>query len=573
MKPNAWAIIAGLGLILGSLPGCNWLGSPPPPTPTPLVLVFVTATPTGPGSTSEATGTPTPFPLTTITPRPLPPTLTPSATATLTPRPTSTPVVVTATSTGTPQAVIDSPGGSLLVRGGPGLIYEPPLGAYNNGAVVEVIGKQHGTDGRLWWLIPFSGGPAGRGWIYADYTIARNVDNVPWVTAPPLPPPPSSPSPTPPVYVTPSATINSPAGFSHVRSGPGLNYDPPLGTYNNGAVVQIIGKQFSTDRRLWWLIPFGASPNGQGWIYADHTIARNVDNVPWVAAPPTPTPWPGPTWTPTPTRTPPGPTAVTWTITGRVVEAGSSQPIEGALITAQLGSATNTYLTARSDANGQFFITGNARNEGDLILSVAAPNYEPKTVTGGSVTPRIYSFPALELVRRPDPVVSWTVSGRVSEPGSGRPIPNARVEAILGVDALRIETTTNANGNFSLGGQARDAGFLSLNISAAGYQSTALTLNQTTPRVYNLPDLQLIPLAGTCRYESVINLSQASALTRLQSLGFTNIQINLVSVEGNPNLVDRVLSQEPIPPAQNQVDLVSCAMSITLNVGAPVDPQ
>jgi hypothetical protein len=530
--------------------------SSPVPSPTPSAG-FVTITPVF----TEVSGVSSPTPVTaTVT---LSPTAIPTSTPTATPVPTVTPspIVYTPTLVPMPHAVVNGPNGFVNVRSGPGLAYAPPLGTYGNGTVVEVFGKQYSSEGALWWYVPFPVGSNGRGWIYADFTDARYIDQVPWVNAPSTPTPVYvSPTPVP----TPQAIINSPDGFLYVRSGPGVIYDPPLGAYNNGAVVDIIGKQVASDGALWWLIPFLMSPNGRGWIYADFTIAKYTNNVPWAPVPPTPTP--SVTHTPTPTRTPVAPPIVTWTITGRVVDAANGQPIAGATVEARLGY-DGTLLTGGADGNGNFSIVGQAHDDGNLWLTVTAPGYVERTITAGAVSPRVYDFPAIELMPQAPPVVTWVVLGRVVEIGTNDPIPNAYVEARLGIDAVRLDTLTGVDGQFSLSGQARDSGFLGLDITADGYQSLSKTLDQTDSRIYNLADLPLIPLAGSCAYESVINLPQTPALARLQSLRFTNVTTISISVGGNQNLVDLVLTQDPDPPPEGQSIRLNCQIPIVLGVG------
>jgi hypothetical protein len=538
--------------------GCR---TQPPPTPTPLLL-FATATPAPTGAAGlptptlvaptslPATATPTLPPLPTATPSPIIP-------PTFTPFPTVTPVLATPTPI-KPYAVIDSPQGSLNVRPGPGLNYVPVLGGYNNGAVVDIIGKQYSPDGELWWLIPFVGGPFGQGWIYAGYTTAYNTGEVPWVNPPPLPP-----TPTPTLPPIPHAIIDSPDGFVYVRSGPGLNYPSTLGTINNGFVVDLIGKQYSTDNELWWLIPFTPSTSGQGWIYAKHTIARYTSRVPWVTAPPTPAATPVTTATPTSTTTP---TLVTWRVSGRVVEAGTNQPVAGATVNARLGN-DGSVLTAATDGNGQFILTGYAHDDGNLVLTISAPNFRQQIITAGPTTPRFYNFPAIELVREQSPPITWTINGRVIEQGTAAPIPGAQVEAILGESGVRLNTGTNANGDFSMSGQAPDMGLLTVNVTAAGYESYSITPNQTAPRTYNLGAIQLASLITNCRYESVLQVNQSSALSRLLSLGFTAVVTQPVNVAGDPALVDLVLTQEPPPPSPDQLVRLDCATSIRLGVG------
>jgi hypothetical protein len=524
-----------------------------------------------------AASAPTPAPtlaFMTITPTPAPTTLTPSPTLIPSPIPTATPLVTgtepvvpspTPTNTPgsgpTPQAIINGPGGFVNVRSGPGPIYSPPLGTYSNGTVVDVIGKQYSTAGELWWLISFPAGPYGQGWVFADYTEAKNVDDVPWVAIPPTPTPFTV---TPTTIPRPHAIVDSPNGFLYVRRGPGLVYEPPLGVYNNGAVVNIIGKQIATDGALWWLIPFASDPGGRGWIYADYTLAKSTENVPWVTAPPTPTP--------TGTSTPPTPSMVNWTVTGRVVDLTTNQAVVGASVKAVLGN-DGTLLTTLTDSNGDFSIVSSARDSGNLILTVIAQGYLEKTITAGPVTPRVYNFPRIELAQQSVPIVTWAIFGRVVEIGTTNSILGARVEAILGDDAIHLETFSGANGEFSLNGQASDKGKLSLNITADGYQPFSFTSDQTDSRIYNLSDLQLVPIAGSCAYESVINLSQTSAIARLQSLSFTNVSTTSVTVGGNQDLIGRVLAQDPDPPPEGQSKRLGCQIPIILGVGVNEESQ
>jgi hypothetical protein len=255
-----------------------------------------------------------------------------------------------------------------------------------------------------------------------------------------------------------------------------------------------------------------------------------------------------------------------------VVDLTTNQPVIGASVKAILGN-DGTSLTTLTDGNGDFSIVGSARDNGNLILTVTAQGYVDETVTAGPATPRVYNFSRIELAQQPVPIVTWAVFGRVVEIGTTNSIVGARVEAILGDDAVRLETLTGANGEFSLNGQASDKGKLSLNVSADGYRSLSFTSDQTVSRIYNLPDLQLVPLAGSCAYESVINLSQTSAMARLQILSFTNVSTTPVTVGDNPDLIDRVLSQDPDPPPEGQSKRLSCQIPIILSVGVGEQSQ
>ncbi len=481
--------IVGFFVIM-SVMSCQ-LNNPPPPSPTSN-LIFATVTV---GGTSQSQVPASPI-ADDAGPTVDTATATSTSTPTNTPTPTNTqtPVIITATPLPNPEAVINSPNGFLNVRGGPGVAYQPPLGTYNNGSVVEVLGKQKDTAGDLWWVIRFNADSNERGWIFAGYTNATNTDGVPWVTAPPLPTPVVvTPEPTP----TPHAFIDSPDGFLTVRSGPGRIYVPELGAYQNGAVVPITGKQLSPDdNALWWQIPFTNSPNGQGWIFAGYTVARNIDTVPWINPPPTPTGTPTatstatPTATPTKTPIPPDLLIVDWTITGRVIDIVTNEPIANASVQAILGDDGLSVMTL-TDTNGDFSIVAKARNAGDLTLTLTAPNYGTRMVTVGPISPRDYDFAKLELTPEQDPAITWAISGQVFESGTQMPVEGAIVDGVLGEDGVQVQATTTTDGSFSMNGEARDVGVLTLTISALDYETRDFVSDQTGSRIYTFPLLQL----------------------------------------------------------------------------------
>lgn len=551
----AVVVMFGLGLS-----ACRLWG--PAPTPTS-GLVFVTITPGQPQVAPTPTFGPLPslIPMPTITPTspPQPTSPPPTLLPTFTPLPTLAPGTSTPAS---PYAVVQSPGGALNVRPGPGVEYGPELGSYSNGARVEIVGKQYAADGELWWAIPFANGPNGQGWLFADYTIAYNVDQVPWIN--PIIPRPTGIIPPP----VPVAIIDGPGGLVTVRAGPGENY-PSLGTYRNGRVVDILGKQYSRTNQLWWLIFFPSVPGEEGWVNAEDTISRNTGRVPWVSAPPTPTPTATTTATPTPTSTPTptptGPATVPWTITGRVVDAVTLQPVAGASVRAILGSDGAALITV-TNSNGDFSMQASARDSGDLGLTISAAGYTDRVITTAPRTPRTYNFPNIELTPTAPPKITWAISGRVTEIGTGNPVTGARVEAVLGADGVRLGTVTDSNGQFALQGEATDSGNLSLTLSADGYQTNNFVSDQTGSRIYTLNDLQLVPLAGSCAYESVINLAEAAALARLQSLSFTNVLTTSVPVT-DQTLAGRVISQQPNPPAEGQTSRLNCQTPVTLGIG------
>jgi len=547
-------------IVIIVLASCNF-NATATPEPTSAVL-FVTPTPSIEATITTTTSTT--IPTSTVTPS-------------ITPTPTDTPTI-TPTPNLTPHAIIDSPGGVLNVRSGPGEIYDPPLGSYDSGAMVDIFGRQIDSNGELWWLIAFASGPNGQGWVYADYTIANNIDALPWVNAPPTPTP---FIPTPAPTTIPQAVVNSPDGFVQVKRGPGDIYDPPWGAYNNGATVPIMGRQYDSTGELWWLIPFNSSPTGQGWIASRYTIPSNAEGVPWVNVPvpsvvPIGTPIYGTPISPNPIgtpiySTPTGPTNgfVDWTIAGRIFDSFSGQPVAGVTVMIQLGGVQQ--LSTQTKINGEFSIVGQAQDFGDLLVRLSAAGYQDSTFTAGPISPRTYYFDNLQLtpLNQNSPLVVWTLFGRVSDVVSGELIPNAEIKAVLGADGVIVETTTSDIGDFIITGQARDAGVLELTITGAGYQPKVLTVNQTQQdsRQYNIPDIQLQPNQAECRYENVTNLTEDWAVARLRTLGFTEVATQPEPTT-NTELVNKVVSQLPDPPTNpNDTAPLACDMPVILGIG------
>ncbi len=97
----------------------------------------------------------------------------------------------------------------------------------------------------------------------------------------------------------PTGRVTAPAGIN-VRSGPGTNF-PVLGTAPYATEGEIIGR--SVDGR-WWVVAAPSAPGGSGWVSADFVAARDVADVPMIAAPPPPVFVPAPTPLPTPTPRP-----------------------------------------------------------------------------------------------------------------------------------------------------------------------------------------------------------------------------------------------------------------------------
>ncbi|MBX3056863.1 MAG: META domain-containing protein [Anaerolineae bacterium] len=78
---------------------------------------------------------------------------------------------------------VTAPDGVFL-RTGPGTNY-PTVGAVPTGTTGEIIGV---STGGQWWVANAPNLPGGQVWVSAEWVEATNAENVPVVTAPPLPP-------------------------------------------------------------------------------------------------------------------------------------------------------------------------------------------------------------------------------------------------------------------------------------------------------------------------------------------------------------------------------------------------
>ncbi len=200
---------------------------------------------------------------------------------------------------------------NTYVRAGPGTNYAA-YGVAKAGLTGWVIGKS--VDG-LWWVVrvnPQKIG-VGYGWISAQYTSAKNVQDVQTVQSPQAPASVVQPTPAPGVATgTTTTAVN-------VRSGPGTNY-PILAVAPAGSTGEITGK--SADGAWWQVkVPTQISPNGFGWIAAGYGYTQNTQNVPVVEAPPPP-----PVVEPTPPAiTTTGCTLVNQTPADATVEAAGTQ--------------------------------------------------------------------------------------------------------------------------------------------------------------------------------------------------------------------------------------------------------
>jgi len=107
--------------------------------------------------------------------------------ATDTPPPTATPELPTATVPTIPSLKTLT---DLNIRSGPGFDYDL-IGLLPSETSAEISGR---SEDQQWWQIRFALVVEGVGWVSADpaYSTTTNVDGVPIVAAPPLPPTPTS---------------------------------------------------------------------------------------------------------------------------------------------------------------------------------------------------------------------------------------------------------------------------------------------------------------------------------------------------------------------------------------------
>lgn len=163
--------------------------------------------------------------------------------------------------------------------------------------------------------------------------------------------PTDTPTSTPQATATPSvltATVTS--RVLNVRTGPGTEYDPPIGQLERGDQVPVIGANADLS---WLLIQF----RGQSaWISAQFVDifdpANFLPTLPIVAAPPTPTPGP--------TNVPPEPDLVITNMTlsvGQTVEPGVAF------------NATVSFTNQGGSAAGSFTIAANFRPDENNIRS------------------------------------------------------------------------------------------------------------------------------------------------------------------------------------------------------------
>jgi Tol biopolymer transport system component len=180
---NRRALVLAIALLFTALlvTGCDLPIERAAPTPTVVPL-----------ATARAEDTPTIAPTPTLLKAP---TATPLPSAT---QPETSFATPSPTALGPSRAEGKVTAYGLNVRTGPGTAY-PVIGGLSLGDAVEVVGKNTAGD---WLQITYLAGGEGQGWIAAVYVDPVEngewrMENVPEVSAPPVPPPTLTPPPTP----------------------------------------------------------------------------------------------------------------------------------------------------------------------------------------------------------------------------------------------------------------------------------------------------------------------------------------------------------------------------------------
>ncbi|MCC6805716.1 MAG: SH3 domain-containing protein [Anaerolineae bacterium] len=150
--------------------------------------------------------------------------------------PTAAPTNAPAASA-TPTTPTASFAQGINVRRGPGLAFDPPIGAFAAGQTTEILALN--TDG-TWYKVRYGGG---EGWVFAQLTQASgNVNALPRDPGPPVPTA-APPTAVPPTQVqattAPTSSVNLVAGIVELNPG-----QPSCAqTFNIGFDVANLGSQ------------------------------------------------------------------------------------------------------------------------------------------------------------------------------------------------------------------------------------------------------------------------------------------------------------------------------------------
>ena len=119
--------------------------------------------------------------------------------------------------------------------------------------------------------VPTEIAPDGQAWVSGEYVSAENVEGLPVIPSPELPPDVIIPTPNPD---EPSATA---LDVLNIRSGPDTTY-PSYGYAKKGAQGEVIG---TSEDGAWWVVKNPADTYGieQGWVSTDWVLFKKPKEV------------------------------------------------------------------------------------------------------------------------------------------------------------------------------------------------------------------------------------------------------------------------------------------------------
>ncbi|MEO2222775.1 carboxypeptidase-like regulatory domain-containing protein [Priestia megaterium] len=132
------------------------------------------------------------------------------------------------------------------------------------------------------------------------------------------------------------------------------------------------------------------------------------------------------------------------TIQGRVTDAQTGNPIRGAGVVTVISGSGIIVASAKTDLNGNYIISGLAPGSYDVVIS--ADNFAAQTSTV-NLLPNETEI--VNTALSPNPA---TVSGRVTNAGTGVPIANALIQAFTTDGTFVTSTLSDVAGQYTLTG-------------------------------------------------------------------------------------------------------------------------
>lgn len=163
---------------------------------------------------------------------------------------------------------------NVNMRSGPGLNY-PVLAVLSGGETAKLEGIS--PDG-TYYAVSVPVVQSGYGWVDKNFADVANVENLPVIQPPPVPPTTAFIGPQP---GDPQVTAKD---VVYVRTGPGNNY-PAYGIAPAGSNGLVFGR---SEDGLWWTVRLNPDVvgKGHGWVEAAFVEAENTDGLPIIQAPP-----------------------------------------------------------------------------------------------------------------------------------------------------------------------------------------------------------------------------------------------------------------------------------------------